>query len=70
VAHVIIAEIGVDMRRFTTVGHLRSWAGLCPQLNESAGKVMSRRLRKGAPWLILADWNYPRDSTLLPPERC
>ena len=50
-AHVIIAEIGVDMSRFATAAHLRSWAGLCPQLNESAGKVMSRRLRHGAPWL-------------------
>jgi hypothetical protein len=44
-AHVIIAEIGVDMSRFATVAHLRSWAGLCPQLNESAGKIISRRLR-------------------------
>jgi transposase len=50
-AHVIIAEIGVDMSRFPTVAHLRSWAGLCPQLHESAGKIMSRRLRHGAPWL-------------------
>jgi transposase len=50
-ASVIIAEIGVDLSRFETVGHLRSWAGLCPQLNESAGKVRSRRLRYGAPWL-------------------
>jgi transposase len=50
-AHVIIAEIGVDMSRFAKVGHLRSWAGLCPELHESAGKVMSRRLRHGAPWL-------------------
>jgi transposase len=50
-AQVIIAEIGVDMRRFKTVVHLRSWAGLCPQLNESAGKVRSRSLRNGAPWL-------------------
>jgi transposase len=50
-AHVIIAEIGVDMSRFPTVAHMRSWAGLCPQLNESAGKIMSRRLRHGAPWL-------------------
>jgi len=50
-ASVIIAEIGVDMSRFATVAHLRSWAGLCPQLKESAGKVMSRRLRYGAPWL-------------------
>ena len=50
-AHVIIAEIGVDMSRFPTVGHMRSWAGLCPQLNQSVGKIMSRRLRNGAPWL-------------------
>ena len=50
-ANVIIAEIGVDMNRFATVAHLRSWAGLCPQLNESAGKIRSRRLRHGAPWL-------------------
>jgi transposase len=50
-ASVIIAELGVDMSRFATVAHLRSWAGLCPQLNESAGKVRSRRLRYGAPWL-------------------
>jgi transposase len=50
-AHVILAEIGAEMSCFPTAGHLLSWAGLCPTLNESAGKVMSRRLRKGAPWL-------------------
>src|ERR1700687_3925197 len=40
-----------DWCRFATAAHRRSWAGLCPQLNESAGKVMSRRLGQGAPWL-------------------
>jgi transposase len=40
-----------DMKRFPTVGHLISWAGLCPGLNQSAGKVKSRTLRNGAPWL-------------------
>jgi transposase len=51
VASVIVAEIGVDMKRFPTLGHLISWAGLCPGLNQSAGKVKSRTLRNGAPWL-------------------
>jgi transposase len=50
-AQVIISEIGTDMSRFPTVGHLLSWAGLCPRNNESAGKRHSTRLRKGAPWL-------------------
>jgi transposase len=50
-AEVIISEIGLDMSRFPTVGHLLSWAGLCPRNDESAGKRRSTRLRKGAPWL-------------------
>ena len=50
-ATVILAEIGTDMSRFPTAGHLLSWAGLCPGQNESAGKRRSSRLRKGAPWL-------------------
>jgi transposase len=50
-AEVIVAEIGTDMHRFPTAGHLLSWAGLCPRNDESAGKRRSTRLRKGAPWL-------------------
>jgi transposase len=50
-AEVLISEIGVDMSRFPTAGHLVSWAGLCPRNDESAGKRRSTRLRKGAPWL-------------------
>jgi transposase len=50
-ATVILAEIGHDMSRFPTAGHLLAWAGLCPGQNESAGKRKSSRLRKGAPWL-------------------
>jgi transposase len=37
-AHVIIAEIGVDMERFPTAGHLVSWAKFAPVVKESAGK--------------------------------
>jgi transposase len=50
-ARTIIAEVGLDMSRFPTAGHLRSWAGLCPRMDESAGKQRSTRIRKGAPWL-------------------
>src|SRR3954447_4348465 len=53
-ARVIVAEIGPDMGRFPTAGHLVSWAGLCPRSDESAGKRRSVRLRKGAPWLKTA----------------
>lgn len=50
-APAILSEIGTDMSRFPTAGHLLAWAGMCPGQNESAGKRKSSRLRKGAPWL-------------------
>jgi len=50
-ATVIVSEIGIDMSRFPTVGHLISWAGLCPRNDQSAGKRRSTRMKKGAPWL-------------------
>ncbi len=51
IAEVIIAETGADMTRFPTPGHLTSWAGMCPGNNESAGRHMSGRTRKGNRWL-------------------
>jgi transposase len=61
VAQVIVAEIGFEMSRFPTAGHLISWAGMCPCNDESAGKRRSNRLRKGAPWLkpslVQAAWS-------------
>jgi len=47
----IVAEIGTDMSRFPTASHLVSWAGLCPRLDESAGKKRNSRIRDGNPWL-------------------
>jgi transposase len=37
-AAVIIAEIGTDMTRFPTPGHLASWAKFAPGVKSSAGK--------------------------------
>jgi transposase len=38
-AAIIIAEIGVDMTRFPTAGHLCSWAKFAPGVKTSAGKA-------------------------------
>ena len=46
-AEAIVAEIGTDMSRFPTAGHLCAGAGVCPGNNESAGKRLSGRIRHG-----------------------
>jgi transposase len=46
-AEILIAELGLDLGRFPTAGHLASWAGMCPGNHESAGKRQSGRTRKG-----------------------
>ena len=37
-AAIILAEIGTDMARFPTPGHLTSWAKFAPGIKSSAGK--------------------------------
>jgi transposase len=41
-AYVVLAEIGLDMSRFPTAGHLGSWAKFTPGVKESAGKTKGR----------------------------
>ncbi len=50
-AEVLIAEMGVDMTRFPTSGHLCAWAGVAPASHESAGKRSPAGIRKGSTWL-------------------
>lgn len=63
-AQEILAEIGVDMSRFPTEGHLSSWAKVCPGNNESGGKRKSGATGRGNPWLrstlVEAAWGAAR----------
>ncbi len=46
-AQRMAAEMGVDMSRFPSAGHLSAWAGAAPGNNESGGKRRAGRRRKG-----------------------
>lgn len=50
-AQVIIAEIGLDMSRFPTAGHLVSWARLTPQTMQSGATTRGGKTGKGDPYL-------------------
>lgn len=50
-AQNIVAEIGVDMSRFPSAGHLSAWAGMCPGNNRSAGKRKHGKMTEGNRWL-------------------
>ncbi len=47
----VISEIGVDMTKFPTAGHLCSWAGLVPRNDESANKKHSTKITKGGRYI-------------------
>jgi transposase len=50
-AQGIIAEIGLDMSRFPTPGHLVSWAKLSPRAIQSGPRNRAGRTGKGNPYL-------------------
>ncbi|WP_109527519.1 IS110 family RNA-guided transposase [Nocardia aurea] len=51
VAQIIIAEIGLDMRRFPTAEHLASWAKLSPKTIQSGSRSRGGAVGKGNPYL-------------------
>jgi Transposase IS116/IS110/IS902 family len=49
-AQVIIAEIGLDMTRFPTAGHVVSWAKLTSRTIQSGLRSQARQTGKGNPY--------------------
>ena len=47
-ALVLLSELGTDLSAFPHEKNFVSWLGLCPQHRGSAGKIFSRRIRRGA----------------------
>lgn len=54
IAPIVVAELGVDASAFPSARQLAAWTGLCPGNNESAGKNLGARTRKGNPVLRTA----------------
>jgi len=59
-AQIVLGEIGLDMGRFPSAGHLSSWAGLAPGMNTSGERVQRAGLRNGNGYvkgaLVQAAW--------------
>jgi transposase len=53
-AQTIMAEVGLDMTRFPTPGHLVSWAKLSPRVVQSGSKNTTKPTGKGNPYLKAA----------------
>jgi hypothetical protein len=63
-ASTLVSELGSDLTKWPTGKHFCSWLGLCPNWEETGGKVQSSRTRRGkgraAHALRLAAWSLTR----------
>lgn len=63
---VIIAELGANMNPFPSAGQAASWACVCPNSNQSAGKRKAEHVRKRGgglrPALVQAAWAAVREN--------
>ena len=50
-AHVLIAELGLDMSQFPTAAHAAAWAKLSPQTRQSGATTRPGKTGKGNRWL-------------------
>jgi transposase len=50
-AHIILAEIGVDMTVWPTAKKFSAWAGVAPGCNQTGGRSKRAAVRKGNPYL-------------------
>jgi len=68
-AQTVISEIGLDMSRFKSEGHLASWLGLCPDNQITGGKVVKKGTRpvvnRAATALRLGAWSLIRSESYL-----
>lgn len=66
-AMIIIAELGVNMKKFVKAAMLVGWAGLRPRNDESAGKTKSRKITNGNKYLrrilVQCAWGASRMKT-------
>ncbi|MHB8674817.1 MAG: IS110 family RNA-guided transposase [Candidatus Limnocylindrales bacterium] len=53
-SQTLVAEIGTDLSRFPSAGHLAAWAGVAPGNRKTGGKARPAKTRKGSPWLRAA----------------
>ena len=68
-ALTLLSELGTDLTKWPTVKQFTSWLGLCPNWQQTGGKVKSSRTRRGknraGHALRLAAWSLLRSKSYL-----